>query len=177
MSHINNTNNLFFKIGLVLAVVFSTAIYAQEYKVYTLYNGEFEAAFANQPSSLYQGGAISYTSGDKVKQISLTATKFPSPLGKNIGGYNKKALDQGMLDSFKPIATMINFESAMDKQNGLYIFIVAYSQYDNDLKMTLYTFEKRIITNESMYSWRVTSPTMANKKAFDQYKDSCRIRH
>lgn len=170
-------NNHISKIVFVFVLFSSPIIYAQDYKVYTLYNGEFEAAFANQPSSLYQEGAISYTSGDKVKQISLTATKFPSPLGKNIGGYNKKALDQGMLDSFKPIATMINFESTMDKQNGLYIFIVAYSQYDNDLKMTLYTFEKRIITNESMYSWRVTSPTMANKSIFDQYKGSCKIRH
>lgn len=173
MSHINK---FVFKIGLVLAVVFSTAMYAQEYKVYTLYNGEFEAVFPVKPTVINPMGVDTYTAIIKEKRLIFTASKMPSPLGNNIGGYNKAALDEGMKDSFRPICNLISFSSMMDKQKDLYIFIVAYSQPGNEEGTSLYTFEKRIITNESMYSWRVTSPTMANKSIFEQYKDYCTLR-
>jgi hypothetical protein len=154
-------------------VLFSTTIYAYEYKAYNLYDGEFNVIFPTKPTIINPMGVDTYTAIIKEKRLIFTVNKLPSPLGDNIGGYNKLALDEGIKDSFRPISNLISFNATLDKQKGLYTFLVAYSQSGNESGSTLYTFEKRIVTNSSMYSWRLTSPTMGNKKIFDQYKNFC----
>jgi hypothetical protein len=160
----------------ILLALYSTLLYAEDYKIYNLYDGEFSVVFPVKPTVINPMGIDTYTAIVKDKRLIFTASKMPSPLGNNIGGYNKELLDKGLKDSFKPIGNLTSFNSTLDKQKGRYVFIVAYSQSGNETGTSLYTLEKRIITNESMYSWRVTSPTMANKSIFDQYKAYCTLK-
>jgi hypothetical protein len=161
------------KAFLILLILCSIIIYAQDYKVYNLYDGEFNVVFPTKPTVINPMGVDTYTAIIKEKRLIFTASKMPSPLGNNIGGYNKESLDEGLKESFRPISNLISFNSTLDKQKGLYVFVVAYSQNGNEPGATLYTYEKRIVTNKSMYSWRLTSPTMTNKSIFDQYKNVC----
>lgn len=152
------------------------SLFASDYKAYSLYNQEFKAVFPEQPSVVNYNGMKAYSSLSKKDSTSFTASKAPSPLsGNTIGSFNKNTLDKTLLDSLKQMnVEVINFNSTLDKQKNTYAFVVEHRHWDQELSMMLYTYEKRIFTNQYMYRWAMTS-SQQNRKIFDKYQSSCNL--
>jgi hypothetical protein len=166
---------VFTKLGIIqvyIFALFSTALYAQDYKVYTLYNGEFDVIFPTKPFS-ESGG---YISVNQEKKLAFTAVKLPSALGSNIGEYNQNALDKTFQDSMKQLGNkIVKFHSTMNRKENLYIYTMTYTRMDPSVGVLMYNSVKTIISNKGTYRWSIVSPSNSSRHIFDKYQTYCKV--
>jgi len=157
---------------LLFAFLFSSTLFADDYKVYKLYNNKFKVPLPHEPQPQMTGQVQSYYAVDKSKNIMFSIVSSLSGNDYDIGEYKqsvKKSVDDSVTSALKHSGyEIIEFSSELIRQKNIYE--AEYTIKFTESGQSGYISTKYIIYKKNIYKWSVIYYDLKQKHIFNNYK-------
>ncbi len=162
---------------ILLLLLFSIGLYAEDYKLYNLYNNKFQAVFPASPTNLKQHGVDVYYAGFQDKKLVFTTQLTMSGFENDIGEYKqstKSIMDNIIKSSLKVSNYNLSaFHSTFNRKKNIYEAIYNAIFYEDGIKRNIST--KYIIYGKKLYKWSVIYTYDKHKNIFDDYQNEVKV--
>lgn len=157
-----------------LMIFIAVSLFAENYSSYSLYNHKLKAIFPLPPEVINIETFSFYLSTDKKNKMSFNAQALPYPFTYDVSKYNKKSLDEIMINGLNTSGVeIINFVSNLDKEKNKYTYIARIKDHVDGIVM--YRSIKFMIYGRDTFRWSVSYINPSQQAIFDTYQPSVQI--
>ena len=162
----------------IILVLITTASYAQDYYIYSLYNDNFKAVFPKTPQLMLNRAAMKvYMVADSNNGLVFMSKNISySAIEGDMIEFSKKVLDENLVLNPSKLEghELLSFKSKRDVRNKIYSYELM--KKIRHKKGIVYQSTKGILYQNQFYSWSLQYLNLDKKSIFDNYKNYCKIK-